>query len=143
AIMAEIFGKETGCCKGVGGSMHIADVSIGHLGSNGVVGANIPIAVGAALRIQMQQTGKLAVCFFGDGATNEGVFHEALNIAAIWQLPVIFICENNQYGMSSPIEKMTNISSLTDYGSRQDLPTASVDWNDVEQVFQATKKAAR
>ena len=100
-MFAESFGKETGYCKGRGGSMHIADVSKGNLGANGIVGGGIPIAVGAALSAKKQKNGKVVISYFGDGANNEGAFHEALNIAAIWKLPVVFVCENNGYGMST------------------------------------------
>src|SRR5690625_4538769 len=98
-MMAELFGRTNGYCKGKGGSMHIADVDGGNLGANGIVGGSIPLAVGSALTAQMKGLNDVTVCFFGDGATNEGSFHEALNIASIWNLPVVFICENNQYGM--------------------------------------------
>ena len=100
-MMAEILGKYNGTCKGKGGSMHIADLDAGNLGANGIVGGGMGIAVGAALTQQMQKTGKIVVCFFGDGATNEGVFHEAVNMASIWNLPVIFYCINNGYGISA------------------------------------------
>lgn len=142
-MMAEMFGKETGYCHGLGGSMHIADVTIGHLGSNGVVGANIPLAVGAALTIQMKKQANVAVCFFGDGATNEGVFHEAMNMAAIWRLPVIFVCENNEYGMSSPIQKMSAANPLTKLGEKWDIPSISVDGNDVEAVRHVSEEAVK
>lgn len=140
-MMAEMFGKETGYCKGLGGSMHLADVTIGHLGSNGVVGANIPIAVGAALTLQMKKQNNVAVCFFGDGATNEGAFHEAMNMATIWRLPVIFVCENNLYGMSSAIDKMSAATELTDLGERWGVPSIVVDGNDVEAVYDEAVKA--
>src|SRR6476469_1982079 len=99
-MMAELLAKETGYCRGRGGSMHIADVSAGNLGANGIVAGGIPIAVGAALSAKMQKNGKVVICFFGDGANNEGAFHESLNMASIWKLPVVFVCENNGYGMS-------------------------------------------
>ncbi|MEW5867019.1 MAG: thiamine pyrophosphate-dependent dehydrogenase E1 component subunit alpha, partial [Bacillota bacterium] len=98
-MMAEIFGKETGYCKGKGGSMHIADRSLGHLGANGVVGGGLPIATGAALACSLLGTKRVVVCFFGDGAVNEGVFHESLNVASIWKLPVVYVCENNLYAL--------------------------------------------
>src|SRR5690625_4282160 len=112
-MMAELFGRVTGYCRGKGGSMHIADVDDGNLGSNGIVGGGIPIAVGSALTSHMQEKKEVTVCFFGDGATNEGSFHEALNLASIWNLPIIFVCENNEYGMSSAITDMTNIRDLS------------------------------
>ena len=109
-MFAEFFGKTTGYCKGRGGSMHIADVTMGNLGANGIVAGGIPIAVGAALSAKMQKNGKVVICFFGDGANNEGAFHEALNMASIWKLPVVFVCENNGYGMSTSTARSTGIS---------------------------------
>ena len=140
-MMAELFGKVTGYCKGKGGSMHIADVSAGNLGANGVVGGGIPIAVGAALTAKMTQTDHVAICFFGDGATNEGSFHESLNLAAIWDLPVLFICENNAYGMSSPIEKMVRISDLSKRATSYGMVGETIDGNDVREVQYRTKTA--
>ena len=104
-MMAELLAKETGYCRGRGGSMHIADVATGNLGANGIVGGGIPIAAGAALAYQLRGEDRVVVCFFGDGATNEGAFHEAVNLAAIWKLPVVFVCENNKYGMSFSTEQ--------------------------------------
>lgn len=101
-MMAELMGKETGYCKGRGGSMHMTDITIGHLGANGIVGGHIGIAVGAALYSKISKNDAVTICFFGDGATTEGVFHEAMNMAAVWKLPVVFVCENNQYAMSLP-----------------------------------------
>ena len=140
-MMAELFGKVTGYCKGKGGSLHIADVEYGNLGSNGIVGGGIPIAVGAALTAQMKKTNEVIICFFGDGATNEGSFHESLNIAAIWQLPVVFICENNEYGMSSPIKKMTNINNLSRRADSYGFPGITIDGNDLLQVMTETQIA--
>jgi len=140
-MMAELFGKVTGYCNGKGGSMHIADVSGGNLGANGVVGGGIPIAVGAALTAQMTKTDHVAICFFGDGATNEGSFHESLNLAAIWDLPVVFICENNAYGMSSPIEEMVRIKHLSTRAASYGFPGITIDGNDVREVQQATRTA--
>lgn len=140
-MMAEIFGKETGYSKGKGGSLHIADVSSGHLGANGVVAAGIPIAVGSALRSQMTGEGDVTLSFFGDGATNEGAFHEALNIAAIWKLPVVFLCENNQYGMSSHIDDMVAIKHLSSRAAAYGFPGVTVDGNDLGEVIQAAEKA--
>ncbi|TIW91808.1 MAG: thiamine pyrophosphate-dependent dehydrogenase E1 component subunit alpha, partial [Mesorhizobium sp.] len=113
-MFAEFFGKTTGYCKGRGGSMHIADVGKGNLGANGIVGGGIPIAVGAALSSKMMKTGKVVVSFFGDGANNEGAFHEALNMAAIWKLPVIFVCENNGYGMSTSTARSTAVKNIAE-----------------------------
>jgi acetoin:2,6-dichlorophenolindophenol oxidoreductase subunit alpha len=109
-MFAEFFGKETGYCRGRGGSMHIADVEKGNLGANGIVGGGLPIAVGAALSAKRLGTGAVTVCFFGDGANNEGAFHEALNMAAVWKLPVVFVCENNKYGMSTSTERSTAVT---------------------------------
>lgn len=104
-IFAEICGRRTGYCKGKGGTMHIVDVSVGNLGANGIVAGGIPIAVGVGLAIQYDNKDKVVVCFFGDGAINEGAFHESVNLAAIWKLPVLFVCKNNLYGMSVPIKE--------------------------------------
>ena len=105
AMMAELLGRRTGSCKGKGGSMHIADLTNGNLGANGVVGGGIPIAVGAGLSLRLLKQDRVVVCFFGDGASNEGTFHEAINLASVWNLPVIFLCENNQYGMSMSVKR--------------------------------------
>lgn len=140
-MMAEIYGKATGYSKGKGGSMHIADVEGGNLGSNGIVGGGIPIAVGAALSQQMQKKRSVTVCFFGDGATNEGSFHEALNLASIWNVPVVFVCENNRYGMSSPIEKMTNIKHLSERAHAYGIQGVTIDGNDVLSVKEVARKA--
>lgn len=140
-IMAEIFGKVTGYSKGKGGSMHIADIEEGNLGSNGIVGGGIPIAVGAALSLHMQQQSNIVVSFFGDGAINEGSFHESLNLASIWQVPVIFVCENNVYGMSSAIAEMTNIEHLSERAAAYGIPGYTVNGNDLFAMIDATKQA--
>ena len=140
-MMAEMFGKITGYSKGKGGSMHIADIEEGNLGSNGVVGGGIPIAVGAGLSMQMQQKNNVVACFFGDGAINEGSFHEALNMASIWQVPVIFICENNMYGMSSAIGDMTNIDQLSERALAYGIPGVTIDGNDVLVVKETMERA--
>ena len=140
-MMAEMFGKITGYSKGKGGSMHIADIEEGNLGSNGVVGGGIPIAVGAGLSMQMQQKNNVVACFFGDGAINEGSFHEALNMASIWQVPVIFICENNMYGMSSAIGDMTNIDQLSKRAVAYGIPGVTIDGNDVLAVKETVERA--
>src|SRR5690625_4378347 len=140
-MMAEMFGKITGYSKGKGGSMHIADIEEGNLGSNGVVGGGIPIAVGAGLSMQMQQKNNVVACFFGDGAINEGSFHEALNMASIWQVPVIFICENNLYGMSSAIGDMTNIDQLSERAVAYGIPGVTIDGNDVLVVKETMERA--
>lgn len=142
-MMAEIFGKETGYCKGKGGSMHISDVEAGNLGSNGIVGGSIPIAVGSALTAQLEGKDEVTVCFFGDGATNEGSFHEALNLASIWKLPVVFVCENNEYGMSSPITKMTNINDLSIRAEAYGFPGVTIDGNNLLDVLEEAEKAVQ
>jgi len=140
-MFAEFFGKETGYCRGRGGSMHIADVAKGNLGANGIVGGGLPIAVGAALSAKRLGTGTVTVCFFGDGANNEGAFHEALNMAAIWKLPVVFVCENNKYGMSMSTERSTAVASIADRASAYSMPGLSVDGNDFSAVAEAVEAA--
>ncbi|MBZ5752105.1 pyruvate dehydrogenase (acetyl-transferring) E1 component subunit alpha [Metabacillus rhizolycopersici] len=140
-MMAELFGKETGYCKGKGGSMHIADVDKGNLGANGIVGGGIPLAVGAALTSKMKEQGYVVLCFFGDGASNEGSFHEALNLAAIWDLPVVFICENNQYGMSGPVKDMTRVENIADRAIAYGMPGEVIDGNDMIEIMNTVDKA--
>lgn len=140
-MMAELFAKETGYCKGKGGSMHIADVDQGNLGANGIVGGGIPIAVGAALTSKMKDLGFVVLCFFGDGASNEGSFHEAINLASIWQLPVIFFCENNQYGMSGPVKEMVNIEHIAERAAAYGIPGKVIDGNNLFEVIEVTKEA--
>lgn len=140
-MMAELLGKETGYCKGKGGSMHIADLDVGNLGANGIVAAGLPLATGAALTSVMKKLGYVVVCFFGDGATNEGAFHESLNLASIWNLPVIFFCENNLYGMSGSIKEMTNIKHIAERGTAYGIPSETINGNDVLEVAKATEKA--
>jgi pyruvate dehydrogenase E1 component alpha subunit len=140
-MFAEFFGKETGYCHGRGGSMHIADVKTGNLGANGIVGGGIPIAVGAALAAKRLGRSDVTVCFFGDGANNEGAFHEALNMASIWKLPVIFVCENNKYGMSTPVEKATAVKSIADRAAAYSMPGVTTDGNDFSAVAQAVHVA--
>ncbi|WP_199616614.1 thiamine pyrophosphate-dependent dehydrogenase E1 component subunit alpha [Paenibacillus alkalitolerans] len=140
-MMAELFAKETGYCKGKGGSMHIADVDKGNLGANGIVGGGIPIAVGSALTSKMKNLGYVTVCFFGDGASNEGSFHESINLASIWKLPVVFFCENNQYGMSGPVKEMINIEHIAHRASAYGIPGKVVEGNDIFSVMEAAHKA--
>lgn len=139
--LAELMGKATGYCGGRGGSMHIADVEAGNLGANAIVGGGIPIAVGAALASKMQKNGKVAISFFGDSATNEGVFHEALNLAAIWKLPVVFVCENNGYGISVPQWQSTSVKDLSVRAASYNMEGVTVDGNDVEAIHEVAKKA--
>jgi len=141
-MMAELLGKETGYCKGKGGSMHIADIHNGNLGANGIVGGGYCISVGAALTQQYQKTGKLVLCFAGDGSANEGTFHEALNLASVWKLPVIFFIENNLYGMSTPISKHMNITDIADRAKAYGIPGIIVDGNDPIEVYETVSKAA-
>ncbi len=140
-MFAEFFGKEEGYCRGRGGSMHIADVAKGNLGANGIVGGGLPIAVGAGLAAKRLGTGAVTVCFFGDGANNEGAFHEALNMAAVWKLPVIFVCENNKYGMSTSTERSTAVASVADRAVAYAMPGQSVDGNDLSAVAEAAEAA--
>lgn len=140
-MMAELFGRATGYCKGKGGSMHIADVEKGNLGANGIVGGGIPIAVGAALTSKMKQLGYVTLSFFGDGASNEGTFHESLNMAAIWDLPVVFICENNQYGMSGSVKEMIKIENIADRAAAYGMPGVVVDGNDIFAMMRVTYEA--
>lgn len=140
-MMAEIYGRKTGYCKGKGGSMHIADFSIGMLGANGIVAAGLPIAAGAALAAQLEGGDRVVVLFFGDGATNEGEFHEVLNLASIWKLPLVFACENNLYSVNTPVHYATGLEHVSEratggYG----IPSAIVDGNDVVAVYETTKK---
>jgi pyruvate dehydrogenase E1 component alpha subunit len=144
-MFAEFLGKETGYCRGRGGSMHIADPSTGNLGANGVVGGGLPIAVGAALAVKKRKLNSVVVCFFGDGANNEGAFHESMNIASIWKLPVVFACENNLYGMSTSVERSTSVKNIADRAAAYSMPGVTVDGNrfaDVAEVsFQAVERA--
>ena len=140
-MFAEFFGKTTGYCKGRGGSMHIADVSQGNLGANGIVAGGIPIAVGAALSAKMQKNGKVVICFFGDGANNEGAFHESLNMASIWKLPVVFVCENNGYGMSTSTARSTAVANIADRAAGYSMPGVIVDGNNFSAVAEASSAA--
>lgn len=140
-MMAELYGRSTGYCRGKGGSMHIADINLGILGANGIVSAGMPIAGGAALSIKMQGTDQAVVCFFGDGAANQGAFHESLNMAALWKLPVVYVCENNQYAISTA---QSRSSSIRDVYLRKDaygMHGCTVDGNDVMAVYEAAQQA--
>ncbi|MFX1533075.1 MAG: thiamine pyrophosphate-dependent dehydrogenase E1 component subunit alpha [Promethearchaeota archaeon] len=141
-MMAELFGKKTGYCKGKGGSMHIADFDLGMLGANGVVGGGIPIAVGAGLSCKLLKNGRVVASFFGDGASNQGAnFHGALNLAAIWDLPVVFVCENNLYAMGTPLKIITRVVNLADRAIAYGMPGIIADGMDVLDVYFAAKKA--
>jgi pyruvate dehydrogenase E1 component alpha subunit len=139
--MAEILGKRTGYCKGKGGSMHIADFNIGMLGATAVVGAGLPIAVGAGLSAKLRKTDQVVACFFGEGASNQGTFHESINIASAWSLPVIFVCENNLYAMGTRQSRIMNIENIADRAVAYGIPGVTVDGNDVLAVFEASQKA--
>jgi pyruvate dehydrogenase E1 component alpha subunit len=141
--MAEILGKKTGYCKGKGGSMHIADFSIGMLGATAVVGAGIPIASGAGLSIKLRGTDQVAACFFGDGASNQGSFHEGVNLAATWMLPVVFVCENNLYAMGTRQSQVMLIQNVADRAQAYGIPGVAVDGNDVLAVYEAAKEAVQ
>lgn len=140
-MMAEFLGKETGYCKGKGGCMHIADFSRGSLGANGIVGGGIPLAVGSALSQHLKGLDTITVCFFGDGASNEGTFHEALNLASIWKLPVVFICVNNGYAMSTAVERHMNITDISLRAQGYGIRGEAVDGNDVQAIYEATLDA--
>jgi pyruvate dehydrogenase E1 component alpha subunit len=139
--MAEILGKKTGYCKGKGGSMHIADFSIGMLGATAVVGAGLPIAVGAGLSVKLRKTDQVVACFFGEGASNQGTFHESINMASTWKLPVIFVCENNLYAMGTRQSTVMAIENVADRAVAYGIPGVVVDGNDVLAVYEATQKA--
>jgi TPP-dependent pyruvate/acetoin dehydrogenase alpha subunit len=140
-MMAEFLGKEAGYCRGRGGSMHIADLEGGNLGATGVVGSGIPTAVGISLAVQMRHSQQVLLCFFGDGASNLGEFHESLNMASIWDLPVVFICENNQYGMSMSVKRSMNIARVATRACAYGIPGETVDGNDVLAVYQTVAAA--
>lgn len=142
-MMAELFGKATGYCKGKGGSMHIADATKGILGANGIVGAGHNIAVGAGLSAQYRGTDQVCVCFFGDASTNQGTFHESLNMASVWKLPVVFVCENNLYGISMSQNRHQAIKDVADRGVAYNVPGIVVDGNDVFAVYEAAEEAIK
>ncbi len=140
-MTAELFGKKTGYCKGKGGSMHVADFSIGFLGANGVVAGGLPIITGAGLSIKMRKTDQVGVCFFGDGATNRGPVHEAMNMAAIWKLPIIFVVENNQWSSTTPLNYSCSVTDLYKRADAYNMPGIMVDGNDVLAVRDVTAEA--
>jgi pyruvate dehydrogenase E1 component alpha subunit len=139
--MAELFGRATGYCGGKGGSMHLADMGLGIIGANGIVGAGIPIATGAALSAQYRGTDQVSVSFFGDGASNEGTFHEALNLAAIWSLPIVYVCENNGFGEFTRTEEVVALGSIAGRGAAYGIPAVKVDGNDAFAVHAAVAEA--
>jgi TPP-dependent pyruvate/acetoin dehydrogenase alpha subunit len=143
AVMAEMFAKSTGCCRGMGGSMHIADFSVGMLGANGIVAGGVPIAAGAGITCQVRGKGQVSVAFFGDGAVNEGAFHEAANLASAWQLPVLFVCENNVYGFSTHYRRTMRLENIADRAQAYGMPGMVVDGMDVRAVYDAAGEAVR
>jgi pyruvate dehydrogenase E1 component alpha subunit len=142
-MMAELFGRSNGYCRGKGGSMHIADFSVGMLGANGIVGAGLPIATGAALAAQMEGGDGVAVCFFGDGASNEGAFHSSLNLASIWKLPAIFVCENNGWAVSVPSTYALSVEDVAVRSVAYSIPGVTVDGSDVLAVYEAAQQAVQ
>jgi pyruvate dehydrogenase E1 component alpha subunit len=142
-MMAEFLGKETGLCRGRGGSMHIADVERNNLGANGIVGGGIPISTGVGLSIKLRGTDQVCLVMFGDGAANEGAFHESLNLASVWDLPVIFYCENNQYAMSMSMQRAFNIERISERACAYNIPGVTVDGNDFFEVYDAVARAAQ
>src|SRR5687768_9054669 len=140
-IMAELFAKATGCCKGKGGSMHVGDMAVGMPPAIAIVGGGQPIAAGMALSAKMRRSGQVVASFFGDGGANEGAVHEAMNMAAVWRLPVLFVCENNLYGASTPIGQVAAVKDLADRASAYGFPGVVVDGNDVLAVREAMSKA--
>jgi len=140
-MMAELFGRATGCCKGKGGSMHMGDLAKGVVPAIAIVGGNLPVATGIALAFKMRNERRVAVSFMGDGATNEGIFHESLNMAAIWELPVIFVVENNLYGASTPVRMVVRTETISERASIYKFPGLTVDGNDPLVVYEAARQA--
>ena len=140
-MLAELCGKATGYCKGRGGSMHIADVNAGNLGATGIVGSNIPVATGAGLSVKMRGTDQVVLCFFGDGAANTGAFHESVNLASIWKLPVIYVCENNLYGMSVAVNRAFPFEDIAERAKGYNIPGIIADGMDVLDVKRAVGEA--
>jgi pyruvate dehydrogenase E1 component alpha subunit len=141
-MMAEFMGKETGYCRGRGGSMHIADIESNNLGANGIVAGGVPIAIGVGLSIKMRKTDQVCLVIFGDGAANEGALHESMNMSAIWKLPVIYLCENNQYAMSMPVQKAFTVENISTRAHGYNIPGVTVDGNDALAVYEAIDQAA-
>ena len=140
-MMAELMGRETGYCRGLGGSMHIADLDLHILGANGIVGASMPLSCGAALAAKLRGEDTVVVAFFGDGASNQGVFHESLNLAAVWRLPVVFVCENNQYALTTSYRSTTSVERIADRAASYGIPGLRVDGNDVGEVWHVSREA--
>ena len=142
-LMAELLARKTGVCSGKGGSMHLADFSVGSLSETSIVGSGIPVAAGAALGAKMQGLDRVSLCFFGDGASNEGTFHEGINMAANWKLPVIFLCENNGYAVSTPIGTTAAVENIADRAAGYGIPGVVVDGQDVLAVYEVVSEAVR
>src|SRR5437763_10541041 len=140
AVMAELFGKATGCSKGKGGSMHLFDVKRGFMGGHGIVGGHIPLAAGLAFASKYQSNDKVCLCFFGEAAVNIGAFHETLNMASVWKLPVIFLCENNRYGMGTAFERVAAVTDIVEQGCSYDIGPALVDGMNVLTVYDAMRR---
>ena len=140
-MMAELMGRESGYCQGLGGSMHIADLGLNILGANGIVGAAMPLSTGAGLAARLDGSGRVAVAFFGDGASNQGVFHESLNLASVWKLPIVFVCENNQYALSTSYRDTTSVDQVAERASAYGIPGRTIDGNDVVEVYEAVREA--
>ena len=140
-MMAELMGRESGYCQGLGGSMHIADLGLNILGANGIVGAAMPLSTGAGLAARLDGSGRVAVAFFGDGAANQGVFHESLNLASVWKLPMVFICENNQYALSTSFRDTTSVDQVAERAPAYGIPGRTIDGNDVVEVYETVRDA--
>ncbi|NUM35526.1 MAG: pyruvate dehydrogenase (acetyl-transferring) E1 component subunit alpha [Candidatus Brocadiae bacterium] len=140
-LMAELFGKATGCSRGKGGSMHMFDITKGMYGGNGIVGAQIPIATGMAMRFRYKKEKGVVLCFFGDGAIHQGVFHESLNLAKLWKLPIVYICENNQYGMGTDFHRVSAVEDLSIKGAAYNIPGKQVNGMDVLEVYEEVLSA--
>src|SRR6267378_7881324 len=140
-MMAELMGRSTGYCGGLGGSMHIADLSLNILGANGIVGAAMPLGTGAALASKLQGNGNIAVAFFGDGAANQGIFHESLNLASVWKLPIVFICENNQYALNTAFGSTTAVDQIALRAGSYGIPGRTIDGNDAVEVLTVVSEA--
>lgn len=141
-MMSELLGRKTGFCKGLGGSMHIVDIGSGNYGANGIIGPAIGIATGIALALKKDGKGKVIADFFGDGTSNTGNFHESLNMAALWKLPIVYICENNQYGMSTPVQQCVSVPNIADRASAYGIPGIICDGNDVLAIIRVVEEAA-
>lgn len=140
-LLAELYGREAGYARGRGGSQHVCCMEVGFLGSNGITGGGLPVGTGAALYLRQHRRSEVVVCFFGDGASNQGTFHEALNMAAVWKLPIVYVCENNLYAMSAPAAKLVSVRDISDRARAYGMPGGSVDGNDVLEVKAAVEAA--